>query len=162
METVLLKSRFSFWDWTLGILLKIFWEPISIKRSHFWHWRQEKFSYLDSDYNYLVVTPDTQARNRHGFWSNLWQTNFGWQKVVVVEPSYIYDSYEIVFSTASGDYRNFQSCSLRVKGRVGLLIGPEETRFYAVSYNYLIPQQIPLRTVMITTKKELPQGIKLI
>ncbi|PIZ98718.1 MAG: hypothetical protein COX77_03585 [Candidatus Komeilibacteria bacterium CG_4_10_14_0_2_um_filter_37_10] len=164
-KTVLFWSNFSLWDWTLGLLMKIFWEPVSLKRSHFWHWHKQNSTFLDSDYAYISVLPDPTVKDRGNWWQNFWQTNFGWQKVVVVATVDPNDYYQVAFSTAASNYQDVKLCSLVIRGRVALLVGPTKTRFYAIDYSYrdMIVKQLPLRIDFITKKTELSkQGIKLI
>ena len=149
MKTELKRTKFSLWFWTLGLILKVVWEPISLKRSHFWNW-----SVFDNAKNIIntktgyVTGREIRSGSRNTRWSMLWQTNFGWQSIVVVYPKNA-SCYRILFSSKSSDFKRLEICDLLVDGYIGLLIGPDETRFYALDEN---GRQVPLQMFVKTSK----------
>ncbi|MCR4279994.1 MAG: hypothetical protein NUV82_01045 [Candidatus Komeilibacteria bacterium] len=148
-----MKTKPIHWlDYFLWPVLRVFWVPFSKKRSHFWHW-------VDVNYYpkfYITANPDPAAKSRrHSLWENLIQTNFKWNKVVVVTPVRYSGQYRIGM-IAEGKR---QICSVINQGKVGLLIGPEAPHFFALN---LKGDQIMLKIVGYSTKKSLPKGIKII
>ncbi len=130
------------------------------KESMFWHWgpfpNKPPFT--------ILIPGDPNAKLRKGWWQGIWQTNFGWKKVVVLEPMIDKDTpypkaYRIGF--ISDMEQRQQVCAVLLKGRCACLIGPHATKFFAVVMN---TQFLQLRVVpdSATTKQELDRSITLI
>lgn len=134
---------------TFVLFLWLFWEPISRKRSHWWHWKPYQPNVNHRLCQWVAGNPKSKPRT--SFWSNLWQTNFGWQWVAVLEP-YDIQPFQIGFVEEDGRRR---LCSKPVKNRrIGMLLGPDPIRFFAVNQK---GEQIALRLVMIATKYRMPR-----
>lgn len=140
------SAKFSFWDYTLWPLLKIFWEPFSKKRSHFWHWQVYNGPIdLNPSKGYCaVVEKDPLVKNRRSFWANLWQTNFGWKRVALLchtEPRPL--RFHLGFYNS--DKQQKEICWLILTGYTAVLKGNEDTIFFAVDADTL--KQLPLDIV---------------
>jgi hypothetical protein len=57
-------------------------EPCSLKIAHWWHWGL----FVGLPDHLVHVYGDEKAKPRNTLASDFWQTNFGWQTVVVFEP----------------------------------------------------------------------------
>lgn len=148
-------------DYLLWPIIKLVWEPFSLKRSHWWHWK--KFLYTQR--GRLItskVIGNKKAKNRDTFWSNLIQTNFGWNETAVIEPIAYTDKYQLGFFETDKYGKKFpQTCTLVLRGKIAILRGPKDIEVYAFTY----PEHRPLVVKVIN---ELPKntlsmkGIKLI
>ncbi len=157
---MLKSAKFSWWDWTLGPVLKLLWNPISIKQSHFWNWEV----YNDWIGQTLVVQKCDKAKNRNSFWGNLWQTNFGWKSIEFIRPvSFGFnlnaDEYILSFETEDyhlGFYNKDKSqneiCWLKLNGLTAVLAGDKDTEFFALNAKTMKPMD--LKSYGRTTKKE--------
>lgn len=114
--------------WTV---LKIFWEPLSLKRSHWWHWINLPPEKLGNNFPFVVSNGCQTAKSREGFWPNFWQTNFGWKTAVIITPR-TNGEYLIGFMDENG---RTQICSIIMNGHIALLEGPTKTKFFAISVN---------------------------
>jgi len=146
------KTKPKHWlDFALEPLLKIFWEPFSKKQSHFWRWKRYS-GYIE---NTLTIRGIASEKPRNSFWSNFWQSNFGWKNVVIIKPE-TKKFYQIgFFDKVTNDKK---LCSCLVKGDVGLLAGSNDVEFFAIdedgnfceiallkySNKHLLPKNIPL------------------
>jgi hypothetical protein len=151
------KSPYHWLDFTpLPILLKIFWEPFSKKKSHWWHWRKFDQSKVRHELN---VEGYSDAQPRDTVIQNLVQTNFKWQHVLILEPDTdgLNKYYQIGFLEPKSGI--CQKCSLVLKGLTAVLVGPNDVLFFAVSLKS--GKCIQLKIVGITIKNKL-KGIKLI
>lgn len=149
-------AKFHIFDYILGPILRIIWEPFSIKRSHFWHWQR-----YDNEINSATtVLPDVTASPRYNLWLKLWQTNFGWEKVVILQPESYDGNYQIGFTSVEGEEGKTELCSLILKGKIAVLVGPYELSFFAISFP---PKKaLILQNVLTTTKDKLDKEIILV
>ncbi len=144
--------------WPLRPLLIIFWERWCQKKSYAWQWRnfdKDLVNKLSVNRQQVVMADkDPQAKSRQGFWPNFYQTNFGWQKVVVIEPAKEQDAdadYQVGFYDAEDDV--CQLCTLIRQGRTALLVGPNDAKFFAVYSD--TGEVMPIRLQRLTTKSDL-------
>ncbi|MBL7022141.1 hypothetical protein ISR92_02400 [Patescibacteria group bacterium] len=150
-------------DYLIWPLLKLFWEPFSKKESHFWHWR--KYNTPISKIRGTLIPADFNAHSRRGgILRLLWETNFGWQKIAILEPANYEGLYQIVYSAQEISSLNQlciyqEKCSLMLRGKVAVQIGPQDTYFYMISFpeGYLLEQKLP-----VLIKKEKLRDIILI
>lgn len=136
-------------DFVLWPLLAIFWEPISKKHAHWWHWKD-----YAGKVTYTVTAPaDPKAGDRSkGLWANLWYSNFGWNQVIVLEPMSHAGPYQIGFRSDEGQGVRTQLCSLLLRGKTAVQLGPVPTEFFAVDYQ---GRSVHLQVVAQTTKKQM-------
>jgi hypothetical protein len=144
----------TFFEWFLWPFLKILWEPFSKKRSHWWHWKSVNIE-IPEGYG-VFVRMNPFAKPRDTFWSNLIQTNFGWKKVVIIEPINPVPhngNYKIGFIN-SREFTNQKICEFLVRDgtKVALLCGPNHFEVFGVD-EYNCP--IPVRLVEYGNKYEL-------
>lgn len=145
-------------DYLLWPVLRLVWEPLSKKRSHFWHWAPFKQSVPDS--YYARVDPDLRARPRDGWWSTFWNTNFGWRKVAVLRSPFPKRRYRIGFVSREGGVAKREVCACVVKGNCAVLIVPHRVEFFAVEHPGGHP--IPLDLARVTVKSLLEEEIPLL
>lgn len=152
----------SVFDHFLKPILAIFWEPFSLKKSHWWNWRHDNH-YHSEEISYFLkwIEGDCDAKNRSNFWSNLIQTNFGWKKSAIIEPSDFCDFYYLGFLKVNkkGEISP-QICTLPLKGKSALLKGPNGVYFYAVSCLDFKP--IEINVIKECKKNDIPKEIVLI
>jgi hypothetical protein len=119
------KPRHIF-DIIIWPIIRIFWEPFSLKRSHWWHWRKYDKEITDT----VTVNGDQKAQPRNNHWQDLIQTNFLWKKSIVLKPNKN-TPYHLGF--ISKHENKCQICSIVLQGPVGLLLSPHKVEFFAVS-----------------------------
>jgi len=120
---------------------------------HWWHWR----NYTKEPDHTLSVQGNTTSQERHTLWTDLIQTNFKWNKVVILEPEETTTSYHIGFKN---DYeKKCELCSIILKGPVALLLGPHQTEFFAVSQE---GTPLRLKKISYSDKHSLRKTIPLI
>lgn len=136
----------------IWFLLKLLWEPFSLKRSHWWHWQLRD---LPENAKKLTVKGDGVSEERNSFWSNFWQSNFGWQKVVILAPTKSQKIKGLEFHVDSFCYvqenigpflfgwnqdgnkkfqdNKFEICTIvqNIPPRFGVLVGPRDANFFA-------------------------------
>jgi hypothetical protein len=140
-------------------IIKIIWEPISKKRSHWLHWKNINMGlYLDDT---VSVFPDLKAQPRQNAWSMFWQTNFFWKKVAIVKPTddcHTLNKYRIGIMCEYNE--NVQICTIPISkdNSVALLVGDKPLIAFALDHD---GNQIPLKLVKISDKYHLPKGVKL-
>ena len=154
-----MKKQSKYWqDYILLPLLTIFWRPFVKKQSYCWQWRDFDKNFVTglsvNQRKIIAVDKDPKAKSRQGFWNNFYQTNFGWQKVAVVESARADGAdvdYQAGFYDADDDI--CQLCSLIRHGRTGLLVGPHDVKFFLISPDN--GEVIPIRLQAIKTKPDL-------
>jgi len=125
-----LKTKPKHWlDFILWPLLKLFWEPFSVKNSHFWHWVDFDKNLIHKDI-FFSVEGSIESKPRKKFLSNLWQTNFGWKKALILEPETDGEYWLGFFELSTG---KCQLCSVVLEGKVGILVGHNEVYFFALN-----------------------------
>jgi hypothetical protein len=138
------------------LILRIFWEPISKKRSHGFQWVPFDGE-LDLMRGVVAVTGSLEAKDRDTFWRNFWETNFGWNEVAVIRINNTLLGFDKKFKSfrvgliAEGK-KEICEINFKPEQKVGLLIGPEEVRFFAIDEN---GEQLPVLWVSRKKKKEL-------
>lgn len=146
---ILRRFNFSIWwtrpvhlfDFALWWIIKLLWEPFSLKRSHWWHWVTRVFP--SNDNKPLAANGSGDDLERNTKWRKFWLTNFGWQKVVLIVPCITRDNG--VMSEYAGYYQvgwnqsdnpkfkanEFEMCTIIQHGIIGLLVGPGDVNFFA-------------------------------
>lgn len=143
-----------FLDFLLWPLLRIFWEPLSRKNSHWWHW----LDYYGNVFLPLEINPVPSKEIRYSFWQRFYLTNFGWRKVVVVKPKGYTGGYRLGF--ISQTEKKKQVCAVILSGQAAALIGGSKVQFFAIDY---YGREIPLELVEVTyNKATLPKEIILV
>jgi len=145
-------------DFIVWPFLRIFWEPFSGKRSHWWHW-QMYFGVILPSFD-IPRNPEAGERALWTFSpSNLRQTNFEWKWTVVMQPVDYAGQYQVGFIAQEGAHYKQELCALVLEGMSAGLIGPYDLTFFAVSY----PEGTPIRiqVVNIVRKDELTKDITL-
>jgi hypothetical protein len=128
-------------DFILWWIIKLLWEPFSLKRSHGWHWiiRPLPFPVIRP----LIVNGSGDDLERDTRWRKFYLTNFGWRRVVLIVPQVIKENG--VMSEYTGYYQigwnqldnpkfkdnEFEMCTIIQHGIIGLLVGPGITNFFA-------------------------------
>jgi hypothetical protein len=144
-------------DSLLWPVIKIIWESFSLKRVHWWHWHE----YKGDLGGFVSVEGDKSARSRHkSFKDNLLLTNFLWTKCAVVRPKDYDGLYRRGFRATEGGVVKTELCDVLLSGtHAGLIVGPSDTDFFAVSY----PDNIPLdmELLYVTSKYDLAKDIPL-
>lgn len=140
-----------------GFFLKIFWEPFSKKRSHWWNWKTlHRDIYLP---HCARMAGNRDAKNGNSKFSNFFQTNFVWKRVVIMTPWDRRIPFKIGF--ISRIEREKKICDIRNKpGQlIGVLVGPDDVEFFALDSQ---GGQLELRVIEFTTKNDLPSGTMLL
>ena len=145
-------------DYIVWPILKIFWEPWSGKKSHWWHWTPYKGLPIIS----FMVSKDSDAGER-ALWtfapSNLWRTNFAWKKVAVMEPADNYQGcYQVGFIADEATHKQ-ELCALILQGKSAGLVGAYDDKFFAITYPGGEP--LPLKLERVIEKKFLTNDITL-
>lgn len=148
-------------------LLMAFWEPFTRKRSHWWHWKP----YHGQLVHAKRIARDLDAAPRRGSWfSNFYQTNFGWRTAVILEPRHYCGKYHIGFQSNErklveddlimDSELHLEYCTVVLSGRSAALVGPDPVLFFAISY----PEGrfLELKTPVVTQKWKLPLDVVLI
>lgn len=106
---------------------------------------------------YTICTRKHNITRKTYFWTDLIQTNFKWNKVVILEPEETTTPYHIGFKN---DYeKKCELCSIILKGPVALLLGPHQTEFFAVSQE---GTPLQLKKISYSDKHRLEKTIPLI
>jgi len=127
-------------DFILWWIIKLLWEPFSLKRSHWWHWVIKP---LPPNCRPLTVNGGGDDLERNTKWRNFWLTNFGWRKVVLITPCIINENgfmfwyngyYQIGWNQSDNPKfkaNEFERCAIIQQGIIGLLVGPGAVNFFA-------------------------------
>ncbi len=137
-------------------VLRVFWEPFSRKNSHWWHW----VDYHGEIISPLIVKAPTEVageKSRQTRWDNFYQTNFGWQTAVVVEPVDHKGFYRLGFVSKSEGRQQY--CAILLTGSAAALVASEEVKFFALDY---FGCQVPLKVVRFCPKSKLDKNIVLV
>lgn len=152
------KTQDNFWQKILRFILGIFWEPFSIKKSHWWDWTiYSKEIVLER-----FVLGNSDAKTRNTFCSNLWQTNFGWKKCIIVSAPQNFKSrvntYQVGFIPET---EGIKLCSLIFERdqRLAMLVGKDDFKIFAVAND---GRNIRLNILKQTNKFMLQEGVVLI
>ena len=147
-------------DWIVWPLLKIFWEPFSLKKSHWWHWRKmEPCDLLNAslgDLKTATAHADRLAKPAESLWDNFYQRNFGWKKVAILmafengneekKPRTSQDIERQVFNQENNIAKNYrigyievlkesvkiELSSIKINGAAAVLIGPNNCSYFAL------------------------------
>lgn len=145
-----------FLDLVFWPFLKIIWEPLSKKGSHWWQWRPLPItSELVS--SSTLIPRYFGSRSRTSLWSNFWQTNFGWQGVALVCPEGYKGKYQIGYIEPRGSRFKAEICSVVVMGKIAVLRGPEDVLFFAFSYP--AGERLELKLIRCTVKRKIDTDI---
>ncbi len=142
--------------WMLWPFLMCTWELVSKKRSHWWHW-QEYGGQINRQ-KCVFVAGDTSAKSRTTRWSNLWQTNFGWKRVSVMEVPRSCQAFRAGFIDANGTAHVCTWTQKKVR-KFAMLLGPDDGIFFALDE---YGDQVPLDFLAFATKRSLPRSIRLL
>lgn len=161
-NNILTSPHHPFDDW-LWPIIKIIWEPFSLKRSHWWHWRP----YQGPAQFRQRLAGNLAAKARRGFWSTLIQTNFAWTQVAIIEPKEYTGAYQVGFCgpeisspQASERWYQGQLCAMIIEGPSALLVGSGDLYYFAKAYPN--GQPIELKNLAITTKTKLTKNVILL
>ena len=138
-------------------IIRLVWEPFSLKRSHWWHW----IVYKKEITSFIAIPGIRSNTTRHqSFLGNFFKTNLGWKSVVVLSPLSFQGTYQRWFRAKEGDVEKIEICILILQGPVAALIGPYDTDFFAISYPLGLP--ITLALLEATTKDKLDKNTPII
>jgi hypothetical protein len=143
-------------DFILWPILKLLWEPFSIKQSHFWHW----MNYSNAVQYKTLIPTDPQAIPRNSLWKLFIYTNISWEKCVILKPKNFNTNTRYQVGFINGRENKKQLCSIILNTEVAVLCGPYPTHFFAIDYN--AKQVIELEILKETKKNILEQNIPLI
>jgi hypothetical protein len=144
-------------DKFLWPIIKIVWEPFSLKKVHWWHWQK-----FDGEIGPVIkVAGDKSSLERRAnFFANLYYTNFSWSKCAVLSPMHFRGEYRRGFRAIEGGEIRTELCNVLLSGpHAGLIVGPSDTEFFALSYPDNIP--ISLELIEITKKDKLLKNVPL-
>jgi hypothetical protein len=130
-------------------ILKIVWEPFVKISSRGWHWLEFDQTKIERS---LSVKGYPDAKRRDTAWQNFIQTHFQWQHVVILEPETddTDKEYQIGFYEPKSGV--CQKCSLVLRGLTGVLVGPDDASYFAVSLKS--GKFLKLNIVDTTTKRK--------
>ncbi len=138
-------------------ILRAVWEPFSKKKVHWWHWK----NYKGDIGNAIKLDGDRNTSPRHAsIWKNLYFTNFSWSRCAVLKPKNYTGLYKRGFRAEEGGLIKTELCNVLLSGtHAGLVVGPSDTEFFALSYpdNALLE----LELLEITNKHDLGKDIPL-
>ncbi len=118
-------------DMVLWPVLKLVWEPLSRKNSHFWHWQATSYR----PEMCLTIPGDRRAKERHrNILQQLLKTNFGWQHALILRPKNYTGSYQVGFMSVEGGRQVKQLCSVIIDRSCAVLRSPYVADYFAVSY----------------------------
>lgn len=137
-------------DWLLWPILRLTWENMSRKNSHWWHWRDYK-KCVNASKTVYIRSGKIAIRNV------FLGTNFQWSEVVVLSLVSTQSQYD--YQVGFVDGKTCQLCSVVVNGQVALLRGPRAVRSFAVSR---YGQPLELRQVKLTKRWQLNPHIPLL
>ena len=144
-------------DKILWPVIAFVWEPFSLKRVHWWHWKK-----YDGDLGgYIHLEGDKSTNPRHtSLFKNLLFTNFTWSRCAVLRPKNYNGLYRRGFRAQEGDELKTEICDVLFSGaHAGLVVGPADTDFFAVSYPDNAP--LDLELLEVTSKYKLPKDVPL-
>lgn len=143
---------FHLFDVIFWWLIKLVWEPFSLKRSHWWHWQMR---ILPESASPLEVTGDELDIPRNTKWRVFFLTNFGWHKVALIAPVEPRMSpYQVGWNQACNPKfkeNEFEICTIALCSGICLLVGPGKTNFFGFDMD---GNPIELKVAWYTTKKE--------
>lgn len=146
-------------DVVLWPILRVLWEPFSRKQSHFWHWKPFEGSIPEPFQEY--VDPDKGARPVDGWWTEFWNTNFGWKKVVIFRPANPAKKYHLGFMRREGNgVARKEICTCVLDGACAAAVSPYNTKYFAVEYPH--GPAIPLDLVRVTVRHMLEEDVPLL
>jgi len=117
--------------------------------------------YTDQIRDSVVAKGNPKAADKSSNWANFYQSNFGWNDVVVLRPVDHNGLWHLGYSVKQDSGQVTQYCTIVFKGhrKIAALVGPHDTTFFAVS---LEGTSIKLEIIQVTTKSELAEDIPLI
>jgi hypothetical protein len=145
-----------FLDWTLGHLLNLTWERVSVKHSHFWQWIDAPEGAEPT----VFVPQDLNAGDRSkSIFHELWHTNFGWSAVAILEPTTYRGKYRLGFEAReSSSTFNRQLCTLTLSEKTAVLQSHVRTGWFGID---LDGNPIQLRVVRTDTTKKVVKSQKI-
>lgn len=109
----------------------------------------------------IKLEGDKATHDRRGsFWKNLLYTNFSWSRCAVLQPKNYDGLYRRGFRAMEAGILRTELCDVLLTGKhASLVVGPNDTEFFALSY----PEDVPLELDLleITNKYKLPKDIPL-
>ena len=144
-------------DKILWPIIALIWEPFSLKRVHWWHWKR----YDGPLGNFIHLEGDKTTSPRHtSLFKNLLFTNFTWSQCAVLRPKNYDGLYRRGFRAQEGDILKTEICDVLLSGpHAGLIVGPADTDFFAIAYPDNTP--IDLELLEVASKYRLPRDIPL-
>ncbi len=140
-------------------LLRLFWEPISKKESHWWNWIKYE-GQIDPSLC-LTIEGDKNSKPRVNFITNLIRTNFTWNKTVVLEVQSDFDK-KINIGLISKEENKIQLCNipLDTNKQYAFLLGFYPFTYFAIDE---VGEQIKISFKKISNKKECSkEGVKIL
>lgn len=144
-------------DFVLWPVLKIVWEPFSLKHSCFWHWSDYPLHYQLS--NTVEFSGSPNAKPCKGPFSTLWQTSFGWKLTAVFEGPAGMD-YHLGFETVKNGKTVRKTCSIVLRGKCAASVGDGDVRFFMVSVDG--KTSVPIVPKGLESKFRLGAGVTLV
>ena len=142
-------TKFHIEDYLFLPLIKLFWEPFSGKRSHWWNWSNTKNTFSKS----VHIEGEKSLHPLNNLWNVLVELNFRWNKLVILQPVNYRGEYQLAYSNSK--YKEI--CSIVLEDQVACLINHEDTKYSGFSYPK--GKEIQLRIVGYTYKKKLQKDI---
>jgi hypothetical protein len=141
-------------DFLLWPILKLIWEPFSLKRAHWWHWLT--YAKEIPDHSYTVTVPgDKTAKRADRGWPNFYERNFGWQTTALLfvhdDKGQLAEDYHLGFRCGN----KTETCSILLSHGIAALIGPDDTIFFAVGKD---GQPLKVSLYLSTKKRNLKSG----
>lgn len=139
---------FNILNYILWPIIQLLWESFSIKHAHFWHWMKyekqiSKFAVINRE-----NVNEKEIKNR---WDVFFQLNLKWNSCVILKPKESIEEFRVGYN-----YNNKQELSsiiLRPNETFGMLIGPGESKFFALSLENDL--EIELEIIGFDNKKNL-------
>lgn len=149
-------SHVTGWDVLFWPVLRLVWEPFSRKNSHFWQWEHyNPPSFVKPHF----LQPESGAIARTDLWSNLYQTNFIWQKVAIITPDNKETPFRVGYVNGSGQ-EGGRLCTIVLTQPFAILCDPQGIGVFVLDES--LGRQIPLKHVLYSEKWKLPRGMLLL
>ena len=131
-------------------LIKVIFEPFSLKRSHWFSWIKDELSERDiKDFPKLLVPGSSKAKPRNTELKNFLYTNFIWKEAAIVEPVDEEVTEYQVGITREYD-KKIMYCSVvlsrdMANGQVAVLQAADEVEFFGFTY----PERKPIKLRLV-------------
>jgi hypothetical protein len=147
-------------DIILWPTLRLLLEPVSVKQSHFWHWRRY---HQEIDEGNLILVPGlANLPPASNCWQSFLATNFLWPKVAIFHLRGQFDprsGYQIGYLDKKTNKREL--CSIVIKkSRCACLVGQHNAYFFIIDQS--TGRLIQPKEIDFSYRKSLPREIPLI